>query len=145
MVRDWEIKNMYVYSAKNNAFYPLSMLEDYAAVGAWPDDGIDVDESVFQAFTGQPPEGKQRGSSKGLPCWVDIPPPTAEQLRASAERRKASLMASAAKAMAPLQDAEKLGIATEEEAALLRSWEVYRIQLYRLDTTLKTVTWPKEP
>lgn len=136
---------MYVYSAKNNAFYPLSMLEDYAAVGAWPDDGIDVDESVFQAFTGQPPEGKQRGSSKGLPCWVDIPPPTAEQLRASAERRKASLMASAAKAMAPLQDAEKLGIATEEEAALLRSWEVYRIQLYRLDTTLKTVTWPKEP
>jgi len=136
---------MYVYSAEKNAFYPLSMLEDYAAVGAWPDDGIDVDEAVFQAFTGQPPEGKQRGASKGRPCWVDIPPPTAAQQRTSAERRKASLMASAAKAMAPLQDAEKLGIATEEEAALLKSWEIYRIQLYRLDTTLKTVTWPKEP
>lgn len=39
---------MYVYSAEKNAFYPLSMLEDYAAVGAWPDDGIDVDEAVFQ-------------------------------------------------------------------------------------------------
>lgn len=38
---------MYVYSAENNAFYPLAMLEDYVAVGAWPDDGIDVDETVF--------------------------------------------------------------------------------------------------
>lgn len=51
---------MYVYSAEKNAFYPLSMLEDYAAVGAWPDDGIDVDEAVFQAYTGQPPEETAR-------------------------------------------------------------------------------------
>ena len=136
---------MYVYSAEKNAFYPLSMLEDYAAVGAWPDDGIDVDEAVFQAYTGQPPE-KQRGSSKGLPCWVDIPPPTAEQLRASAERRKASLMASAAKAMAPLQDAVKLGIATEEEAALLRRWEIYRVQLYRINPQdAPEIDWPVAP
>ncbi len=137
---------MYVYSAEKNAFYPLSMLEDYAAVGAWPDDGIDVDEAVFQAYTGQPPEGKQRGSSKGLPCWVDIPPPTAEQLRASAERRKASLMASAAKAMAPLQDAVKLGIATEEEAALLKRWEIYRVQLYRINPQdAPEIDWPVAP
>ena len=137
---------MYVYSAEKNAFYPLSMLEDYAAVGAWPDDGIDVDEAVFQAYTGQPPEGKQRGSSKGLPCWVDIPPPTAEQLRASAERRKASLMASAAKAMAPLQDAVKLGIAKEEEAALLSRWEIYRVQLYRINPQdAPEIDWPVAP
>ncbi|AWC71366.1 tail fiber assembly protein [Serratia marcescens] len=137
---------MYVYSAEKNAFYPLSMLEDYAAVGAWPDDGIDVDEAVFQAFTGQPPEGKQRGSSKGRPCWVDIPPPTAEQQHAGAERRKASLMALAGKALAPLQDADDLGMATEEEAAQLKRWKTYRVQLSRINPQdAPDIDWPVAP
>ena len=55
-------------------------------------------------------------------------------------------MASAAKAMAPLQDAVKLGIATEEEAALLRRWEIYRVQLYRINPQdAPEIDWPVAP
>ena len=52
-------------------------------------------------------------------------------------------MALATVAIAPLQDAVELGIATAEETAALSEWKKYRVLLMRVDTA-KPI-WPTPP
>ncbi|HGE8506217.1 TPA: tail fiber assembly protein, partial [Serratia marcescens] len=110
----------YGFSASTGAFYVYEDRASYEENGNWPADVKPVSEEVWQAYCGQGPAGKVRGADrKGLPCWVDAPPPTKSTLVAAAERKKAELLDVAGKAIAPLQDADDLAIATEEEAAQL--------------------------
>ncbi|WP_178090181.1 tail fiber assembly protein [Plesiomonas shigelloides] len=54
----------------------------------------------------------------------------------------------AALAMAPLEDAEKLGVINELEKASLAAWRQYRIALYRLPQSkgwLSDFDWPIKP
>lgn len=62
---------------------------------------------------------------------------------AAAEQNKALLLAEANIAIAPLQDAFDLDMATEAEKALLLAWKKYRVLLMRVDTA-KPV-WPTPP
>ncbi|MCV3284575.1 tail fiber assembly protein [Aeromonas veronii] len=51
-------------------------------------------------------------------------------------------------AMAPLEDADKLGIISEREKAQLTAWQRYRVALYRLPQSEgwpTDVTWPDAP
>lgn len=60
--------------------------------------------------------------------------------------RKAELLAQAAAAMAPLQDATDLGIATDAEISLLAEWKKYRVGLSRIDVTQTDgIEWPQPP
>ncbi|WP_061324933.1 tail fiber assembly protein [Serratia rubidaea] len=138
---------MYIFSAATCSFYPLEMKDDYISAGSWPDDGINVEDNIFNIYAGQPPEGKQRGASPdGLPCWIDIPPLTAEQLRAKAARQQSSLLDAAGKVIAPLQDADDLGIATTDELEKLKRWKIYRVQLNRLNPEdAPNIHWPLAP
>lgn len=49
---------------------------------------------------------------------------------------KNELLIQATKAIAPLQDAVDIGIATDEEAALLTEWKRFRVMVNRADPTL---------
>lgn len=61
----------YIFSPHENMFYPIELRTLYRE---WPNDAIDVTDSVFDEFTGAPPDGKIRGvDNSGMPCWVDIP------------------------------------------------------------------------
>ncbi|RJL04350.1 hypothetical protein D5066_01255 [Enterobacter chuandaensis] len=52
----------------------------------------------------------------------------------------------ASKAIAPLQDAVDLGIATDEEETLLLKWKSYRIQLNRTELNIAPdIQWPVAP
>ncbi|MEL3921955.1 tail fiber assembly protein [Aeromonas enteropelogenes] len=54
----------------------------------------------------------------------------------------------AATAMAPLEDADKLGIISEREKTQLTAWQHYRVALYRLPQSEgwpTDVTWPDAP
>ncbi|CAI1861644.1 MULTISPECIES: tail fiber assembly protein [Serratia] len=64
----------YVYSAKNNAFYPISMKTVYQAAGSWPRDGKQIDDSVYLEFAATvPPAGMARITGEnGLPAWVSV-------------------------------------------------------------------------
>lgn len=65
----------YLFS-ETGFFYPFNLKEKYVKSGNWPESGVEVEESVFLEFTGQPPEGKVcRRGTDGLPVWVDAPPP----------------------------------------------------------------------
>ena len=78
-----------------------------------------------------------------------IEPPSEEQQRAEID----SLLKQVAAEMAPLEDAEKIGIITDSEAAKLLAWRRYRVALYRLpesegwpaDVEWPHVQWPEPP
>ncbi|HGE8347397.1 tail fiber assembly protein [Serratia marcescens] len=137
----------YGFSASTGAFYVYEDRASYEENGNWPADVKPVSEEVWQAYCGQGPAGKVRGADrKGLPCWVDAPPPTKSMLVAAAERKKAELLDVAGKVIAPLQDADDLAIATVEEAAQLRLWKTYRVQLNRINPQDAPETdWPLPP
>ncbi|HEM8290997.1 TPA: tail fiber assembly protein [Providencia stuartii] len=77
---------------------------------------------------------------------ITNPPPTKDQLIAEAEYQKQALLNEATAAIAPLQDAVDLGIATDEEREQLRVWKEYRVQVNRVDVGLgMNVNWPVSP
>ncbi|MDE9528240.1 tail fiber assembly protein [Xenorhabdus bovienii] len=139
---------MYYYSAKMNGFYPVEMKQRYINAGSWPDEGIEVSESVFIEFAGQaPPVGKRRvAGADGLPAWGDIPPPTPEELQRGAEREKQYLMSQAGNHIAPLQYAVDLQMATNAEQTELTAWKKYCVLLNRVDcSAAPKIDWPKAP
>lgn len=137
--------NNYKFSAKTNSFYPESLREYYEAAGTLPDDLIDVSDDTYSIFSGQPPEGKVRSNVKGLPAWINIPPPTEEELKTNAINKKNGLMIFATAAIAPLQDASDLDMASDDELFRLKEWKKYRALLNRVDVNSKDIDWPVIP
>ena len=134
--------NMYAYS--NGFFYPLSMQDDYEAAKSWPDSFVEVSEEVYLKFTVNPPQGKMRGADvEGMPCWVDVPPLTSEELSDNAARKKIQLLNEVSAVISTLQDAVDLNMATDEETANLQEWKKYRVLLSRVD--VKKPVWPPLP
>ena len=60
-------------------------------------------------------------------------------------RTRVILIDTATRAIAPLQDMVDLDMASAEEAALLKKWKLYRIDLTRLDVSVAPVAWPTAP
>ncbi|GAB5990761.1 tail fiber assembly protein [Aeromonas enteropelogenes] len=76
---------------------------------------------------------------------VITPPPPTE---AEQQARLDGALKRAAAVMAPLEDADKLGIISEHEKAQLTAWQRYRVALYRLpqsEVWPTDVTWPDAP
>ncbi|MEY0170139.1 tail fiber assembly protein [Providencia rettgeri] len=138
----------YYYSATMNAFYLVSMKQNYIDAGSFPDDAKEIEDDIFQQFSASvPPEGKMRiAGEDGLPAWADIPPPTQEELIQQAKYEKQDRLQEASKIIAPLQDATDLGMATESEVAILNKWREYRVLLNRVDTSATLdIKWPEKP
>ncbi|HFZ2063783.1 TPA: tail fiber assembly protein, partial [Enterobacter cloacae] len=106
-----------------------------------------VSERWYQSLIKGQSEGKVITLNEyGYPVLSDPEPPTQEQLVREAESKKQKLMQAAGDAIAPLQDAEELGIATEADTALLICWKRYRVMLNRLDTSsAPSIEWPERP
>lgn len=68
-----------------------------------------------------------------------------EDIVKSTERRKTECLRHATAAIAPLQDAIDMGVATHDEEAKLKEWKLYRIDVNRIDTSLVDVVWPEPP
>lgn len=65
-----------------------------------------------------------------------------------AMQRRDELLQVAAIRIAPLLDAQDLGKATDEEAARLQAWKLYRIELNRIDKQEgfpALINWPIAP
>ncbi|WP_275669886.1 tail fiber assembly protein [Photorhabdus luminescens] len=74
------------------------------------------------------------------------PPISKEQLMAEAEQQKQSLLAEANNAIAPLQYAVDLEMATDGEQASLTAWKKYCVLLNRVDVNqAPDVEWPEVP
>lgn len=69
-----------------------------------------------------------------------------EESVAKASELKAYYINVATNAINPLQDAVDLGMATDDEVALLQEWKKYRVLLSRVDTGLAPENrWPQSP
>ncbi|MBJ9342260.1 tail fiber assembly protein [Citrobacter freundii] len=63
-----------------------------------------------------------------------------------AAQKKVELLAVAASAIAPLQDAVDLDMVTEGEATALNEWKKYRVMLNRVKPEdAPDITWPEQP
>lgn len=138
---------MYVYSAKNNMFYPKEMQSVYENAGSWPTDGVEVDESIFSEFTTQPPTGKTRiAGPEGLPVWANIPEPTSPQLIQLAERQKADLLNQANNTTADWRTELALGIISDDDKESLIAWMKYIKAVKSVNTSsAPTISWPVKP
>lgn len=134
----------YSYSAERNAFYANSLKVSYSD---WPEDAVKVSAETFNEYSRVPPEGKNRvAGPDGLPAWADIPPPTAQEATEQAQSQARALMQIADGRIRPLNDAQELGIATDEETAQLKAWKTYRVMLNRVDTSAAPdISWPAKP
>ena len=135
------MNEQYYYSFSAKGFFWLSA--DELKGNDIPADLIPVSEEEHAAlFLGQE-RGKYINHTPDGPVLVDQPDYSPEELIAQAESKKSRLMQTANDAIAPLQDAVDLEIATEGETAALTEWKKYRVLLMRVDTA-KPV-WPPVP
>lgn len=135
----------YLYG--NNSFYPTVMQDAYMASGTWPETGVDCDEDVFSVYAGEPPSGKLRGTdAKGMPCWIDAPSPTQNQLVAQAEAMRDQLISTAKQTISVWQSELQLGIISDEDKASLTAWINYIKAVQAVDTSkAPDITWPALP
>ncbi|WP_039024901.1 tail fiber assembly protein [Enterobacter roggenkampii] len=138
----------YFYSAKKNAFYPVSLEDAYRDANSWPEDGVEVDDSVYLEYSATPPEGKVRVAKDGMPSWADIPPPTHEELVASANAEKQKRIDQANDFMNSKQWPGKAAMARlkDSEKEQYNAWLDYLDELEVVDTsTAPDITWPTPP
>lgn len=137
----------YYSACENGFFFPCDFDECRQSELGLPDDLIEVSDTEHAALM----DGQRAGKmivpdANGRPILTERPEPTSEQLIEIANTEKVKYLSVANAAIAPLQDAVDLGIATGEEKARLQEWKKYRVLLSRVDTsTAPDIEWPLEP
>lgn len=129
------------YSPSNNAFYDTAINKEI------PDDAVDITEQAWADLLNGQAEGKLIACGADLrPCLTEQPLPTADELISQAEDKRSRRRAEADTIIQPLQDANDLGIATEDEASQLIAWKKYRVMLMRVNTEdAENIIWPEQP
>lgn len=139
----------YIWDATNVCLLAYLLKDEYEAAGMWPENGVDVSDEVAAEFTGQPPEGKTIGvSADGMPVWVDMPPPSHDELVAQAKDEKQGRIGLANDYMNSKQWPGKaaIGRLKGDELAQYNLWLDYLDALEAVDTsTAPDITWPNQP
>lgn len=134
------------YSPNTAAFYPELLRDAYDDSDTWPEDAIEVTDHEFTIYSGTPPVGMIRGTVDDRPGWVSMPEPTKEEKIVIAAADKRMRLSRAREAIQPLQDAVDIGVATDDEASLLKKWKQYSVAVNRIDTDKTAdIAWPPEP
>ncbi|EOC1217537.1 tail fiber assembly protein [Cronobacter sakazakii] len=140
--------NKYKWSAKNLAFFPESWLSSYESAGWDLSDLVDVSDDVYMSFTSPPPSGKRLGAKSGMPAWVDIPPPTHDELVATAEAEKQQRIDQANEYINNKQWPGKaaMGRLKDTEKSQYNAWLDYLDNIEAVEiSTAPDITWPTPP
>lgn len=140
--------NTYVYSAKNNAFFPVELIEGYELNGWDLSDAVDVDDLMAHQYMGDAPAGKVRvAGENGLPAWGDIHPPTHEELITIAEQVRQQLLTHADAVMLDWRTELMLGEISDANRAKLSAWLAYKNDVKAVDvaTDPEHINWPVAP
>ncbi|HAH9675416.1 TPA: tail fiber assembly protein [Escherichia coli] len=139
----------YFYSSENNAFYAAELKSAYIEAGSWPNDALEVSDECFSEFTSEPPEGVVRGAGDdGLPLWLQILPPSQENLIASAANTKNSLIIDANNYINDKQWPSKLALGrlNDEDKIEFNLWLDYLDALESVEvSTAPDIEWPVKP
>lgn len=125
------------------------MKAHYESAGAWPDDGVDVEDAIFTEFALTVPPGKTRVVGRnGLPAWEDIPPPTQEEIISAVTQEKQRRVEDANQFINSKQWPGKaaIGRLKEIELSQYNKWLDYLDALEAVDiSTAPRTEWPEEP
>lgn len=129
------------YRATDGAITAVTeLIEQRKGLLVSADPYVDVEDDVGADLSGRVVDGK-----------IQMPS-AAEQKRAhalaAAQGERDVRLQAAERALAPLQDAADLGIATEAEQEALLAWKRYRVLLNRVPTQAgypETIDWPQVP
>ncbi|HDK0319161.1 TPA: tail fiber assembly protein [Escherichia coli] len=139
----------YYYSAINNAFYSAELILSYVEADNWPDDAISVTDDCFIEFSEEPPVGMYRQpDAEGMPSWVNIPPPTQEDLISNANDEKAFKINETNNYINSKQWPGKaaMGRLTDAEKEQYNLWLDYLDALEAVDTSsAPDINWPLSP
>ncbi|MBW5825230.1 tail fiber assembly protein [Yersinia kristensenii] len=137
----------YLWSAKNSAFILDVMKSEYEKKGWDFSDARQIEDDIITEFMGEQPAGKIRAAgADGLPCWVDTPPLSHEELVANAKAKKGQLKTVADSEISWLQDAVDEENSESDEVVALAAWKKYRVLLMRIDTSkAPDIEWPVAP
>ncbi|MHA6312398.1 tail fiber assembly protein [Pantoea sp. S-LA4] len=129
------------YSPSANAFYDTSINL------VIPADAVKITDKKWADLLAGQAEGKLIACGADmLPCLTAQPLPTAEEIISQAEDKRSRLRADADTIIQPLQDANDLGIATDDEASQLIAWKKYCVMLMRMNTEdAENIIWPEQP
>ena len=143
----WGIDMKILFSASTVGFYDYDRKEVYERAGNWPDDLIEIDHELHLQFCGTAPSGKKLGAVNGMPGWVDIPPPTREELIATAENERQRLLAHADAMMLDWRTELMLGEISDTNRTNLSAWLTYKntVKLVDVKTDPNHVIWPELP
>lgn len=139
----------YIYSPSHNAFYLASLKAEYELSDNWPEDGVEISDDLFIQYTSMPPDGKERGAGMdGMPCWMDLPAPTTEELIAAAESKQQQLINEANAYINNRQWPGKaaIGRLKGEELSQYNLWLDYLDALEAVDaSSAPDINWPVPP
>ncbi|WP_441545676.1 tail fiber assembly protein [Citrobacter freundii] len=114
----------------------------------WPSDAVLLTEEETAAYWMiDPPEGKRLGVLKGKPAWVDIPPPTREELITAAENERQRLLKHADAVILDWRTELMLGEISDANRAKLSASLTYKNDVKSVDVTTdpEHVIWPVPP
>lgn len=137
--------NHYYYSASTNSFYPIFLKSEYEKAGTLPTDLIEVNDDIFDEFS-QNKDGFYRSSDEnGYPIWIEIPPPTQQELDQKKEAENTAFLAFESertedeiKIYERMRDRNR---ADADDLAMLELLEDYSIDLKKVT---KQEGWPLE-
>lgn len=139
LMKDGSVENVIVWDG-----VPYTPPTDEQPASGWsPPDGY----STIALEDGSPvsPGWTFDGTMFAAPAPAPLPPKTAEQIKTENTATRDGLLSIATNAIAPLQDAVDLDIATDLEQALLKQWKQFRVAVNRVDLTVDDQTWPGQP
>lgn len=143
------MKTSYSFSPSQSLFYANQLKETtYDPAGIWPADAFEIDDKVMMEFTSPAPLGKKLGTVDGMPAWVDVPPPTSEELIAAAEEQKQTLIDQANEYINSKQWPGKaaIGRLKGDDLEQYNLWLDYLDELEAVDTsTAPDIAWPTAP
>ncbi|HFZ8412827.1 TPA: tail fiber assembly protein [Salmonella enterica subsp. enterica serovar Aberdeen] len=143
------MKNVIYFSASACGFYDSRLLDGYKAGNTLPEDVVGMtDEEVATYYMVKPPTGKRFGAINGRPAWVDIPPPTREELITAADVEKQKRIDLANDYMNSKQWPGKaaIGRLKGDDLAKYSLWLDYLDALEAVDTTsAPDIKWPTPP
>lgn len=149
MHRVLNMKNVIYFSASACGFYDSRLLDGYKAGNTLPEDVVGMtDEEVATYYMVKPPTGKQFGAINSRPAWVDIPPPTHEELVATAEREKKLRIVTVNDFISSKQWPGKaaIGRLKGDELAQYNLWLDYLDALEAVDiSSAPGIKWPVPP
>lgn len=141
--------NTYKWSAINNAFLPVTLIESYKNSEWDISDIVDIADEIADEFMSDWPEGKVRVvGSDGLPAWADAPPPTYDQYISAAEAIKQMIIDQANEYINSQQWSSKLALGriSDNEKAEFNLWLDYLDAVNGVDTSTATdIQWPTQP